>query len=107
MLPDYMTMGETGMGGMTEMGMSGPSGAISMLGGPGPHGYIDMGGMFTILKIRERLPTGGDPGWYANPPGTVAVEATDAELRRDGVRVGAPATKPRPAMPGMRHPSDK
>ncbi|MBI2797466.1 MAG: multicopper oxidase domain-containing protein [Gemmatimonadetes bacterium] len=106
-LPDYMTMGEKGMGGMTEMGMSGPGGAISMLGGPGPHGYIDMGGMFTILKIRERLPKGGDPGWYANPPGTVASEATADELRRDGIGAPTPATS-RPArtpgMPGMRHP---
>ena len=106
-LPDYMTMGEKGMGGMNEMGMSGPAGAISMLGGPGPHGYIDMGGMFTILKIRERLAKGGDPEWYANPPGTVAVEATDDELRRDGIGGGTPAkAKPpaMPSMPGMRHP---
>lgn len=85
LLPDYMTMGETGMGGMAEMGMPVPDGSISMLGGAGPHGYIDMGGMFTILKIRERLPRGGDSGWYENPPGTVAVEATADELRRDGV----------------------
>jgi FtsP/CotA-like multicopper oxidase with cupredoxin domain len=84
-LPEYMTMGSTGMGGMSEGGMSIPAGAISMLGGPGPRGPIDMGGMLTILKIRERLPAGGDPGWYRNPPGTVAVEATSEELRRDGV----------------------
>ncbi len=85
LLPDYMTMGETGMGGMAEMGMPNPDGSISMLGGAGPHGYIDMGGMFTILKIRERLPRDGDSGWYRNPPGTVAVEATADELRRDGI----------------------
>ena len=85
LLPDYMTMGETGMGGMAEMGMPIPDGSISMLGGAGPHGHIDMGGMFTILKIRERLPRDGDSGWYRNPPGTVAVEATADELRRDGI----------------------
>ncbi len=84
-LPDYMTMGHAGMGGMAEMGMPVPDGSISMVGGPGPHGNIDMGGMFTILKIRERLPRGGDPGWYQNPSGTVAVEATADELRRDGI----------------------
>ena len=44
-----------------------------------------MGGMFTILKIRERLPRGGDSEWYQNPPGTVAAEATADEMRRDGV----------------------
>ena len=85
-LPAYMTMGSSGMGGMAEMGMEIPAGAISMLGGPGPRGYIDMGGMFTILKVREKLPPGGDPGWYKNPPGTVAVAATADELRRDGIR---------------------
>jgi len=85
LLPNYMTMGTTGMGDMAEMGMPIPDGAISMLGGAGPHGYIDMGGMFTILKIRDRLPLGGDAAWYENPPGTVAVEATADELRRDGI----------------------
>lgn len=84
-LPGYMTMGDAGMGGMGEMGMPLPAGAISMLGGAGPHGHIDMGGMFTILKVRERLSPGGDQGWYENPPGTVAAEATTDELRRDGV----------------------
>jgi hypothetical protein len=102
-LPDYMTMGEKGMGGMTEMGMNGPTGAISMLGAPGPHGYIDMGGMFTILKIRQRLPAGGDSDWYVNPPGTVAVEASAAELRRDGIDVREPAPSTKPEQPGTHH----
>ena len=91
-----MTMGETGMDGMAEMGMPIPDGSTSMLGGDGPHGHIDMGGMFTILKIRERLPREGDSGWYRNPPGTVAVEATADELRRDGrQRVGSNARSAR------------
>ncbi len=84
-LPDYMTMGDAGMGGMGPMGMPIPEGAISMLGGEGPRGYIDMGGMFTILKVRRRVPPGGDPGWYENPPGTVANEAAADEMRRDGI----------------------
>ena len=42
-LPAYMTMGTSGMGSMGEMGMSIPAGAITGLGGPGPHGYIDLG----------------------------------------------------------------
>jgi hypothetical protein len=87
LLPNYMTMGTSGMGEMLEMGdMNLPKDAISMLGGAGPHAFIDMGGMFTILKIREQLPPGGDPEWYENPPGTVAVMATEDELRRDGIR---------------------
>ncbi len=41
-------------------------------GSPGPFGKIDMSGMFTILKVRERITNYNDPGWYKNPPGTVA-----------------------------------
>lgn len=45
-----------------------------------------MGGMFTILKVRDRLPAdGGDPGWYRAPDGTRARPATAAELNRDGI----------------------
>lgn len=44
----------------------------SMQGTPGPFGKIEMGGMFTILKVRETLANYNDPGWYQNPPGTVA-----------------------------------
>jgi hypothetical protein len=73
------------MGEMATMRMAQPSNTITMLGGPGPHGTIDMGGMFTMLKIRERLAGDGDPGWYQAPPGEVAVEATADELARDGI----------------------
>ena len=59
--------------------------SISMIGGKGPHGVIDMGGMFTILKVRDRLAGDGDPGWYDAPPSTTAALATDDELRRDGI----------------------
>lgn len=33
---------------------------------------IEMGGMFTVLKVREGITSYTDPGWYHNPPGTVA-----------------------------------
>ena len=85
--PGYMTMGQTGMGEMSSMGMPLPKNSISMVGTPGPFGPIDMGGMFTLLKVRERLAGDGDPGWYVHPPGTVAGEATAAELARDGIAV--------------------
>ncbi len=90
LLPSYMAMGSTGMSDMGAMGMPIPQSSIAMKGGSGPHGRIDMGGLFTILKIREKLPAGGDPGWYVNPPGTVSSEATEAELTRDGVDPGPP-----------------
>lgn len=86
-LPAYMTMGEHGMGDMGAMGMSVPRNSIPMLGTHGPKGYIDMGGMFTILKVRERVRGQEDPGWYQDEPGTVARAATVDELRRDGVQL--------------------
>jgi manganese oxidase len=87
MVPGYMTMGNTGMGDMSSMsGMPLPRNTISMRGAPGPFGQIDMGGMFTILKVRPRLGDGSDPGWFEHPKGTVAREAAPAELARDGVR---------------------
>ncbi|MEP6810852.1 MAG: copper oxidase, partial [Chthoniobacterales bacterium] len=43
-----------------------------MMTGTGQFGPIEMGGMFTILKVRGGITTYDDPGWYENPPGTVA-----------------------------------
>jgi manganese oxidase len=83
-VPGYMTMGQTGMGDMHRMQL--PDNSISMLGGDGPFGLIDMGGMFTILKVRKQLTGDTDPGWYAHPAGTVASPATAEELARDGIK---------------------
>jgi hypothetical protein len=69
-----MVMGTTGMGDMSEMQhmMAIPRNSIPMRGGIGPHGPIDMGGMFTVVKIREQLDYDRDPGWYEQPRGTSA-----------------------------------
>jgi hypothetical protein len=83
-VPGYMTMGATGMGEMHKMEL--PANSISMVGGDGPFGVIDMGGMFTIVKVREQLSGDTDPGWYEHPAGTVASEATADELARDGIK---------------------
>jgi FtsP/CotA-like multicopper oxidase with cupredoxin domain len=82
-LPSYMTMGESGMSGMGEMGMKVPRNSLPMVGGQGKHDYIDMGGMFTVVKVRENLTSYDDPGWYENPPGTLASLASNDELQRD------------------------
>jgi manganese oxidase len=79
------------MGDMAEMAMRIPPNSVPMVGSPGPHGYITMGGMYTNLKVREELGTlkpeeGGDfayGGWYENPPGTQAMPATAEDLKRD------------------------
>ena len=74
LVPGTMLMGPTGMGDMAEMQgmMAIPRNAIPMRGGVGPYGPIDMGGMFTMIKIRDRIAAGEEPGWYRAPRGTVA-----------------------------------
>jgi FtsP/CotA-like multicopper oxidase with cupredoxin domain len=90
LLPDYMTMGQTGMGAMGEMRMGWPENSIPMVGAQGPFDYITSGGMFTLVKVRDELVSyEKDPGWYKHPPGTVADLAGDDDLRRDGIRVSA------------------
>jgi hypothetical protein len=84
-VPGYMTMGAAGMGEMHAMEQ--PTNSISMIGGKGPFGTIDMGGMFTLLKVRKQIAGETDPGWYEHPAGTVSVEATADELARDGIKV--------------------
>jgi FtsP/CotA-like multicopper oxidase with cupredoxin domain len=92
LVPGYMTMGESGMADMGEMGMPVPRNSIPMVGMQGKHDYIDMGGLFTIVKVRENLTSYDDPGWYENPPGTLAALASNEELQRD---LGdLPETKP-------------
>jgi hypothetical protein len=83
-VPGTMTMGKNGMGEMATMRMAQPANSITMMGGQGPHGVIDMGGMFTLLKIRDHLTGDGDPGWY-EPHADVATEASPDELARDGI----------------------
>ncbi len=77
LLPGYMVMGERGMADMGEMVMPLPANTLPMMTGEGQFGPIEMGGMFTVLKIREDQPANdySDPGWYEYPPGTVAYEA--------------------------------
>jgi FtsP/CotA-like multicopper oxidase with cupredoxin domain len=69
-LPGYMAMGENGMGNMMNMGQ--PKNTLPMMTGQGPFGPIEMGGMFTMLKVRDGLASYDDPGWYKHPDGTQA-----------------------------------
>lgn len=69
----YMAMGEHGMDDMPDMGMPGPKNTLPMgASQDGPFGSTGMGGMFTILKVRDQLEEGKNPEWYKNPSGTVA-----------------------------------
>ena len=79
-VPDYMVMGERGMADMAEMPMPLPDNTAPMVAGRGPFGPIAMGGMFSVLKVRQDQAPGDhrDPGPYRFPPGSVAREWTGA-----------------------------
>ena len=67
-LPGFMAMGQDGMyehERHAAMGhMKGPENTIPMMMGQGPFAPMGMGGMFTVVKIREHLAGNSDPGWY-------------------------------------------
>ena len=75
LVPDYMVMGEKG-GSMGDMEMPIPDNTLPMMTGQGPFGGVEMGGMFTVLKVRKEQKRGdySNPGWYKHPAGTVAYE---------------------------------
>jgi FtsP/CotA-like multicopper oxidase with cupredoxin domain len=74
LIPDYMVMGERGMADMSEMEMPIPDNTAPMMTGEGPFGSVEMGGMFSVLKVRKDQKPGDykNPGWYKHPAGTVA-----------------------------------
>jgi manganese oxidase len=89
LVPGYMSMGSKGMGNMGEMKMPIPPNSLPMRGTKGPFSYIDMGGMFTVLKVRDN-PGAADPaGWYVHPQGTVAGPADPERMKADGVALPA------------------
>jgi FtsP/CotA-like multicopper oxidase with cupredoxin domain len=100
LLPGYMAMGESGMAehqDHVDSGhMGGPPNTVAMMAGAGPFGNLEMGGMFTVIKVRDDLARDDytDPGWYRHPPGEVArrveVAAADAPVRRGTPRGSAP-----------------
>ncbi|MTW13646.1 multicopper oxidase domain-containing protein [Pseudoduganella eburnea] len=77
LVPGYMAMGEKG-GSMGGMEMEIPENTLPMMTGTGPHGEIEMGGMFTLMKVRPDQKRGDytDPGWYRAPKGSTAYEWT-------------------------------
>lgn len=73
--PGSMAMGTTGMAehAAHQEHMGSLPNTLPMMAGTGPFGAIEMGGMFTVFKIREGLASyDEDPGWYQHPPGTLA-----------------------------------
>jgi len=74
-----------------------PNNTLPMMTGQGPFGSIEMGGMFTMVKVRDGLARGDykDPGWYPQPASTRAYEWTGAPLAEPKGATGeAQATDP-------------
>ena len=82
LLPGYLAMGRNGMAEHqvhVDMGHHpGPVNTVAMMTGRGPHGNLEMGGMFTVVKVRDNVAPGDyrDPGWYPAPAGTVAARVS-------------------------------
>jgi len=97
-----MAMGSAGMAehqDHTDSGhMGGPENTLAMMAGKGPFGNLEMGGMFTVVKVRDDLAAGDyrDPGWYEHPEGTVAqcvsLDPDYGSPTRKGAPPGPPAT---------------
>src|SRR5688572_14590908 len=104
LIPDYMVMGERGMADMGEMEMPLPDNTLPMMSGQGPFGAIEMGGMFTVVKVREGLARNDykDAGWYKHPEGSVAFEwtgSTPVAARAPGTGMAAEGP---PGKPGLK-----
>ena len=97
--PDYSPMGARGMAEMGEMQMPLPDNTLPMMTGFGQYGPMEMGGMFTVVKVREGLAADDykDPGWYQHPQGTVAYEVQGAAgsepPRRSDPAAPSPSTR--------------
>jgi FtsP/CotA-like multicopper oxidase with cupredoxin domain len=63
----------------TDGGHQGPVNTTPMMQGKGQFGNMEMGGMFTVVKVRDTIAAGDftDPGWYRHPAGTVARRISD------------------------------
>ncbi len=97
LVPGYMAMGDKGMADMGEMQMPLPGNTLPMMTGEGPFGALEMGGMFTTVKVRTDIARGDvrDPGWYQHPPGSVAREWTG--------EMAEPLRQQQPGDPGALH----
>jgi hypothetical protein len=100
-VPDYMVMGERGMADMGDMQMLLPDNTAPMMTGKGPYGGVEMGGMFSMVKVRRDQKPGdySDPGWYKQPHGTQAYEwkgALPEAPRQSPSPAATPAAKAAP-----------
>jgi FtsP/CotA-like multicopper oxidase with cupredoxin domain len=93
LVPDYMAMGSAGMAEMGSMEMPLPDNTLPMMTGQGPFGPLEMGGMFSVVKVRDDQAPDDyrDPGWFRHPAGSVA-RAFEGELPPAPRAAAAPAS---------------
>jgi hypothetical protein len=94
------------------MEMPMPDNTLPMMTGFGQFGPMEMGGMFSVVKVREGIAHGDytDPGPYKNPEGTVAYEVASAVAAAPTRKPDKP-TRPTKAefdvvKPGTRRPAN-
>jgi hypothetical protein len=111
LVPDYMPMGAAGMAEMGEMEMPMPDNTLPMMTGFGQFGPMEMGGMFSVVKVRDGLARDDykDPGPYRNPEGTVAYEVASVAAapvtRRPEKPSRVPAAELKVIKPGTKRPA--
>ena len=78
-----------------------PDNTARMMSGEGPFGSVEMGGMFSVVKVRRDQPRGDykDPGWYKHPAGEVAFEWTGALAEPARFKAAGNAAMPAKNMP--------
>ena len=118
MLPGFVAMGKSGMSehaGHVSMGLTGPDNTLPMMTGTGLYGLIEMGGMFTVLKVRDGQKPGDytDPGFYKAPANKIATcissnpDFGNPTRRQPYGPSSTPAAMPvmpsMESMPGMNH----
>jgi manganese oxidase len=106
LVPEYMAMGKDGMAEMGSMEMPLPDNTLPMMTGTGPYGPLEMGGMFSVLKVRRDQKPGDykDPGWFKHPKSTVAYEWQGDAPAAPSRKTAAPASPSNPPL-NVRKPS--
>jgi hypothetical protein len=108
-VPDYMPMGSTGMEDMAEMEMPLPDNTLPMMTGTGQFGALGMGGMVSVVMVREGLAPNDykNPGWYKHPSGTVAYRVEKPETaparQSQSTTTSKPSAEVQVVKPGMQH----
>ena len=107
LVPGYMAMGENGMDDMSAMAkhMPGPDNTLPMMGGEGPFGSVGMGGMFTILKVRDSVDASSKDSWYIQPKSAMSATVKDTKQAESPSKSTIPQVYTCPMHPQIQRPN--